>query len=778
MKFFKRSFSTRLSMAILVLTTIVFVVAFLVFYGFSRRTLENHARQKAEYQLEIINLEVEKVLRQVEKIPNNLSGFVAYASTPEQMFKITRRVLEENKLIYGSAIAMEPNYFKNEGYYFSAYSHHEKDSIRTIQLGNKDYDYFKWDWYERPKTLNQPSWSKPYFDELGGKILMCTYSAPIHDQNGKFIGVFTADISLEFLTDMLQKLWRNDNTYSFMIDEHGVYIAHYLKERILKESIFRVAKEMNSEAVTDIGDSMTAGKSGMMQFNNSGVESYAFFAPVPLSKWSVGVVITQKEVFADLYRINIIVICIVVMGLMALFVLCWSVVKRMTRPLITFANSAQAIAHGDFSMKLPQIETHDEMKELHDSFVYMQNELKEYIDNLEETTSAKEKIESELRIARDIQMSMIPKIFPPFPEREEIDLYAVLNPAKEVGGDLYDFFLNGDSLFFVIGDVSGKGVPASLLMAVTRSLFRSVSTNTQSPAEIVKSLNAAISEHNDANMFVTLFVGVLNLKTGEMDFCNAGHNPPIIRDKAGNIEFLKVFPNLPVGIIEGFDYKEQKSTLAPGSAITLYTDGVTEAENENEALYGEEKLLKVVELSKNTSAKNRVLNVLKDVSMHVGDCSPSDDITMLAINFRGQEHQNDAFSEIITLKNDINELLPLASKIEEIGEKLDLPHPLTLNINLAMEEVVSNIILYSYKDAPKDEEIVIDIEKRGKILKFVVSDSGPEFDPTKNEAPDITLSAEERSIGGLGIFLVKQMMDEVHYQRANSHNILVMTKFL
>ncbi len=233
----------------------------------------------------------------------------------------------------------------------------------------------------------------------------------------------------------------------------------------------------------------------------------------------------------------------------------------MVSPVEDFSDVAKKIAQGEFNAELPQIHSEDELKELHDSFEYLQTSLVQYIDELKSTTANKERIESELRIAHAIQMGMIPKSFPAFPERDYLVLSAKLVPAKEVGGDLYDFFIENEKLYFMIGDVSGKGIPASLVMAVTCRLFRSVASHLDKPEEIITSLNDSLSDGNESNMFCTAFLGILDLKTGHLDYCNAGHNAPLLIDSDGNVSAMEVIPNLPLGLFEGFPYQGQEATI-------------------------------------------------------------------------------------------------------------------------------------------------------------------------------------------------------------------------
>ena len=298
-----------------------------------------------------------------------------------------------------------------------------------------------------------------------------------------------------------------------------------------------------------------------------------------------------------------------------------------------FSQSAREIATGRFDVTLPQVYSKDEIKDLHDSLAYMQKSLSAYVSELKETTAHKERIESELSIAREIQMGMIPKIFPPYPDRNDVDLHAILHPAKEVGGDLYDFYMDGNRLYFLIGDVSGKGVPASLFMAITRSLFRTLSHQVDSPAKIVTEMNNSISNSNESNMFVTLIVGILDLSTGKMKICNAGHNPPILIHPDKHVSFLEFPTQIFVGVIDSSTYTDTEITLEKGSKLFLYTDGVTEAENAEKELYGDEKLQKVLSDNASSDVRTIVDVIVTSIADHVQEAEASDDLTILLIQY-------------------------------------------------------------------------------------------------------------------------------------------------
>ena len=436
-------------------------------------------------------------------------------------------------------------------------------------------------------------------------------------------------------------------------------------------------------------------------------------APLEGTGWKMSLTIPEDDIFEHLHRLELMVLFLQILGVVFLIVIL---------------------------------------------YITMNNQKK-----FQSVSQNKSRIEGELQVARGIQMSMIPKSFPPYPERGDVDMFAAVVPAKEVGGDLYDFYTREEKLFFCIGDVSGKGVPASLVMAVTRSLFRTVSAHEKSPQRIVTTINDSMAEMNEANMFVTFFCGVLDLRNGHLRYCNAGHNAPVLVTAEGN-RSLPVEANLPLGVIPGMSFTEQETDLTTGTGLFLYTDGLTEAENSNHELFGDERMFAA--LSAELGSHQQVDTVSQAVQGFVGDAPQSDDLTMLYIRFMNNQISEETERHLI-LHNDI---------VEAVADVAHLDVGLTMSLNLALEEAVSNVIMYAY---PKGSDGLVDIEAiiRKKELEFIISDNGTPFDPTAAPEADITLDAEERPIGGLGIFLVKNIMDVVEYTRSDDgKNILSMIK--
>ena len=382
------------------------------------------------------------------------------------------------------------------------------------------------------------------------------------------------------------------------------------------------------------------------------------------------------------------------------------------------------------------------------------------VQSLIAVTAQKERMLGELEIAQTIQITMLPTVFPPFPDHPDLNIYGFVRPAKEIGGDLYDFYFRQNKLFFCVGDVSGKGIPASLLMTMTRSLFRSITAHEERAAHIMMLMNDALAEDNEMDMFITFFIGVLDTTTGVLEYCNAGHNTPA-RSVDGLWQKITVFPNIPIGIERGYTYRAQSVTLQYNEVLFLYTDGLTEAENNRHEQFREERMLSALADMKCSSPRKIVDTMHENVDAFVAGAPQSDDLTMLAIRYQ---------HPAIVLGSDIQQL----AKLAEWVDALDIPAELNRSVNLALEETVSNVMLYAYPD--KNGSVWVEFVKMPDAIIFTVSDTGVPFDPTQKPEADITLSVEERPIGGLGIYLMRQLMDEVYYERIDNKNILTLIK--
>ncbi len=637
----KRKLSFLIITRVLLITISLFVLILSIYSYFNRSIIRETARENAIQIGGSLTGRIEQILVPMEKIPQMVSNVIELElPDKDALFDVLETILINNEEVYGAIIAFEPDFFPEEGRYYAPYAYQDGESVHTMVLGSTDYEYFYMDWYQIPATLQEPYWSEPYFDEGGGNIIMSTYSMPFYvrqDGERRFAGIATVDVDMQFLTEIVSQVQIFETGYAFLISRNGVALTHPDATQIMNESIFAASSDWGEPILREIGRELREGKSNFREYNiEREGKNWIYYTNLPGSRYSIGVVYPNDEMFASLRRMNLILILLIVVGLGVLTTAVVRNVNRLSAPLTQFAHSARLIAEGDFNVKLPHVNTKDEMQELQKAFSNMQNQLAEYIENLKETTAAKEKIESELRIAREIQLAMIPHTFPPFPDMPQVDLYALLKSAREVGGDLYDFFAIDKNRFcFAIGDVSGKGVPASLFMAVTRTLLRSIADKAKSPASIANTLNSSLAMNNESCMFVTFFMGIINLETGEVQYVNAGHNPPVLIRNGGEVNMLETSGTIPLGLYEDYKYTDKTLALQRGDKIFSYTDGVNEAENESAKLFGDDNMLDVIINHKEENPREMIASMEAAIESHVLGFPQSDDITMMVMEYKG-----------------------------------------------------------------------------------------------------------------------------------------------
>ena len=634
-----RGIALKLIILILASTILIFGLIFGYNYKFSRRIIERNVEENAKNLTFTTVNKVETVLHAIEKIPENMAYFLENSSyRKNELLNLIRTVVKNNSEIYGSTISFEPYAFEKNSLYFGPYFYKSNGKIRFTWLGSESYRYFYLDWYQIPKELNHAIWSEPYYDEGGGNIIMCTYSVPFYKTiSGKrqFMGIVTADVALNWLEEIVSSIKISQTGYGFLISRNGMVVTHPASDLIMNETLFSIAETRNDDRLREIGREMIQGKSGFVPINDivSGKKCWLYYAPLPSSGWSLGVLFPQDELMADIVHLNQTVSLLGIIGSVLLLVVIVFIARSITRPLRALARATVDIAKGNLDIEIPAIKSHDEVGKLGESFISMKRSLKQYIKELTDTTSAKERIESELKIAHDIQMSILPKIFPPFPNRPEFDIYAIIEPAKEVGGDFYDFFLMDEYLYFVIGDVSGKGVPASLFMAVTTTLIKAKTGKGMLPDEILTKVNEELCVGNDTSMFVTIFCGMLNIQTGDVFYSNGGHNLPYLLYRDGGAELLENTGGMALGVMNDVKYQTKKITLHTEDGFFLYTDGVTEATDSSENLFSDRRLKGFLQEIHGFSPTKLIQDTVGIVKNFVSGAPQADDITIMALKY-------------------------------------------------------------------------------------------------------------------------------------------------
>ena len=677
---YPRSFTKRLTRRIALTQLIIMGLASYLIYITSKDTMKGEEFDLYKSYLRVNRENVTKVISNVSVATiNHVPEIEESLDQPDKLQAIMKRMVRDNTHIRSCGISFVADYYPQKGHRFCPYAVRDEDGkthVRSVTSSRNDY--LKAEWFTEALKAEKGYWSKPFFDSSDSVTPLVAYLVPIRDKRGETVAVLGADLSLGWfsgkkvggmnfngehfnvyysnsgyddsadgdeISNQVDRKWRFI-TFNFVIDGDGTFIAHPDSSRIIRDNYFKRAQETTDTIDDYVGRQMVAGKRGSYLdkdknpesfefFDMDDMNAYLFYEPIEGTNWSMGLAVPMVMIDGLGIGVGIAMLILIALGLLVTRFVGRILIKRVTKPLKQLSDSANEVAKGNFKTALPTIKSRDEIHRLRDSFEEMQHSLVHYIEDLKSTTAQKASMESELKIASDIQRQMLPKTFPPYPNRDDIDIYGTLTPAKGVGGDLFDFYIRDERLYFCIGDVSGKGVPASLVMAVTRSLFRNVSAHVSQPDKIVATLNNYMSEDNESNMFVTLFVGVLDLATGHLLYSNAGHDAPLLIGQ--EVVQLPCDPNLPVGVMAGQTFTLQEVTIAPESLIFLFTDGLNEAEDINHNLFGTDRIVSVAEhlRTQRVYRPQPFIDKMSDaVHAFVGEAEQSDDLTMLAIQYK------------------------------------------------------------------------------------------------------------------------------------------------
>lgn len=796
------SLSKKLSLYIILATIVIFCTIGAVFFRYGEQRESRLVTLYGELMVENSVIKINQEFYMVaEMLKDNAPVVAELLDRPEAIKGFVEHLVRENSLVMGGCVAVRPGYLSPEAEEVAMeYVYRAPDGVwRSKHLGeiSDGYDYTVKSWFTDALKSDGAVWSDPYFDKGAGDEMMVTCSYPVRNDAGEAVAVLTADMSLGTIVSEISRLRPIDDSYSFILGRDGVFVAHPDSALVLSQTIMDYSARLGCSHVADIGREMLALKRGTVRTDIAGDDVLAVYGPVSGTGWSICVVTPYASIMSRLDLVTVKAVILLLIGLLALVVIVHIIITYSMKPLSSLTAAAAQISAGDLDAPLPVMKVSDEIGRLNNAFADMQLSLKRQMAELVTTTKAKERIESELHIARSIQLGLIPHVFSPFPEWEGLELYAMLRSAKEVGGDLYDFFIRDSKLFFAIGDVSGKGVPASLFMAVTRTLFRMTAAECDSPARILNSINDTVVKDNEACMFVTMFVGVLDLGSGRLAYSNAGHNPPVIVSSSG-VCFQKVQENIPLGVMGGFDYVEERVTLGGDELLFLYTDGLSEAENASKQLFGDDRMIESLSEAADSTPQECIEHVLADVASFAGDVEQSDDLTMLCLRLNNQEESGNVVCR--EFRNSLDIVGELPAFTEEVTQKFMLAAETAGRLNLMLEELLVNVVSYAYPEEYKtsfkegaSERIVVSVsfEKRDGsddgsssgssdgsgfgVLTVEIVDGGRPFDPTLSSAPDTDAPLDARPIGGLGIHLVKSLAASMDYRREQNRNHLRFT---
>ncbi len=720
-----KSIRNRSSVAILITAAVLMLLISGIQQYSARRQIRINLERNAEMELIIKAIDVRHSLEDVSLALRNRSWeFEQFLPYPDSLFDVTRRIVEQNPHFAGCCIAMVPDYYPEKGRLFEPYTLRRGEVIETFQLASEEHDYSINPDFIIAAENDSSFWSEPYQDEDYPDVTLITYTFPIYDAYGDMAAIVGVDLSTEWLGKLLNSRHMFPSSYNLLFSGKGRLIYRPIGE--IKHKDLEQIKDLINDSTVE-RTTTASGRITVISFDDwedHAKGSVYYYSPKSISPWSIAVINYDDEVFEPLIKMQ------------------WRNLLLTLAGLLILAFIIQRSAKN--------------------------------ISKLQQATLEREHIDSELNIARKIQMDMLPKS-EETALRDDCNIVGSLDPAKMVGGDLYDHFIRDEKLFFCIGDVSGKGIPAALVMAVMHTLFRSISAHESNPARIMQALNETACQRNEQNMFVTMFIGVLDLPTGRLRYCNAGHDKPFVIGE--ETKPLPAKPHLPLGVMDNMVYTIQETVLQSGESLFLYTDGLTEAMNESHEQFGlkrvEKGLRDCIGKESNTS-ENLIRTMTNRVNGFVDGAEQSDDLTLLAIQYTPQEKPI-IFSETLTLTNKVSEITKLNAFVKSATAALNMETGLANQIKLAVEEAVTNVIDYAYPNGTEGN-INITIEADESRIRFILSDSGAEFDPTGVSKADTTLTVDERPIGGLGVFLVRNLMDSINYERVDGKNVLRMEK--
>lgn len=690
-------------------------------YYYTKQLLEDELEKKAAIEMTMKAILVKSMLNTTEQVLNShVTEITKLIEDPDDITDGLRTIVGANDYFTGVGLAFKPGYYKGHDELYEPWAFNAEEGIMVrdnVAIGGHDYTNFKF--YTEPMLTGKPYWSDPYIDSVETHTFITTYSVPIIDKSGQKAGVAGIDLSLEWLSDSLNNRHMYSSSYCMLLTDDAKLISQPPQSHPRYKDFDDAIKLINDS--TNRARVVTKSKIKVIEFDTEdGKEACVFFHHMKgKPHWMIAVVCYDEEVFAGLIAIRLRTGLLMLLG----FLLLGYIIYRFLRN-----NKKMA-----------------------------QNELEH------------ERLNTELQVAKRIQSEMLPH---DDVTHDNFDIAASLLSAREVGGDIYDYFMRDDKLFFCIGDASGKGVASALIMSVTHSMFRSFGSRESHPARIMQKINQAVCHGNDSSMFVTFFIGVLDLPTGRLYYCNAGHDTPLLIDnKANNLE---VKSNIPLGVDIDWFYEGQLVVLNPGNTLLLYTDGLTEAMDVKHDQFGLQRVKDTIEQHIGDDPQQLLDALLTACKDFVDGAEQSDDLTMLAVKFSPKEEEIIMHREI-TIDNSLSHVPKVNDFVKSFGEELKLEEKESQNLKLAIEEAVVNVINYAYPVGEKGD-ITIEATATANTFRFKIIDCGVAFAPTDAPDVDTSLSAEERQIGGLGIFLVRQLMDTINYERIDGKNVLTLTK--
>jgi len=759
-------------------------IGMLVDYRLSKTEILERVKLESRETISSVIIDLENLLDGVEGSTLFLGKILEQRDySMEGLEQMLKDIVENNEDIFGSTIALNPELVDNP-LGFAPYYFHRQGILSSANLAGERDNYTEKAWYVEAVRAGKPIWVDPYFDYGGGEVLMTTFSVPVlrvNEQGQQYLyAVVTADVALDELHRYLQGLRLGENGFGILLSKAGTVLSARRPESILRHYLERASNDRDRVIWQEIFEAAIAGNTVTRELDCEQIAGKCMIRMDALDTtgWPVGVLYSQREVLKPLWEYQLKTAAVGLLTLLVMFLAVTIIARRLTRPLTSLAHAADEFARGELGSPLPKARGNDEVARLIRSFDSMKKDLSSYIRNLEEVTASRSRLEGELAAAREIQMAMLPQGGEAIETNKDFRLWAKVRPAKTVGGDLYSFYSDERYLCLVVGDVSDKGVPAALFMAKAMSLLQQLRSDLLQPETAMSLLNDALEQGNENCMFVTLFLGVVDLQDYSLTFASAGHTAPsLLRNGMAQAVDQDAGPAL--ALASGLVFCANSLQLLPGDRLAIYTDGIDEAFNTEAEMFGTERFNHELMTSADKSVADAGSDIVDCIDTFAVGTPQSDDITLMLLDIPRDKVQPSVQATRGSRTFNLDGQLTTSSGewLEHFLKQAGTGPDIIMEMTLVLEELVTNV--RKYAELPDDAEVTVKISAGEEAVVLTIVDAGAAFNPLADgQRSTLGADIDSAEIGGLGVHLITQLTDEQSYRREGDKNLLQVVKRL
>jgi sigma-B regulation protein RsbU (phosphoserine phosphatase) len=764
---------------ILAVTVPIYAAALYMSYHATEQRLKIEAERGADELAARLAAGMDAVIRPIEGGIRTVASQLEEIDPPRsQYIARIRGILAAWPDVYGSTIAVEVADGAANGQAFAPYLFRDQRGIRYSDLASESYAYGGLPWYRNAADSRRPVWSLPYFDAGGGETWMVTYSVPffrrLADEQRVLAGVITADLDMKWVREAAAKVPLRQMGMGWLVSPPTAR-SFVTPIGATADRIKSFDASVDAERIRKAGEGMLERGVTFALLPQGLASQPAYLAVRNLETldWRLMLIVPQTALLAEARSLLRRQLWLGAAGLLVIIGAISLVAAAISRPIHALADAVGTASEDHLAFSLPQFPRNDEVGVLTEALRRMRDSLQRHIHLRAESLAAEARLEHDLQIAASIQQSMLPKpssrVVP-----EGVRVAATLLPAKQVGGDLHDYFAAGETnLLFAIADVSDKGIPAALFMARSAALLKMLGAIGYSPNRLLYELNARLVEDNDACMFVTLGCGLLNVRTGRVQYASAGHEPPLLRHFEGRVRTIAVDNGAAIGIEPAAEYPVVEAFMAPGDTFVLFTDGVTEATAQDDSLFGTDRLVALLGAGPDGDPDVLVRRIVD--SLAASGFRATDDLSVLAINLNPA---NVTVSQTGPATHWLIEPEISAAGVTEAQQWLrailaarDIAASRIGEVELLTEELLTNVIRV-LEARNGTAHLSLDCALTPSEIVLTVRDDGPQFDPLAQRSPDLEADIEQRCVGGLGIVLVRELADSCRYARVEDRNVL------